>query len=103
MLCLTRKAGETIRIGDTITITVLAHRGGAVRLGIDAPRDVAVLRGEMADAVAEVVAANAASRADAAAVTSPEAVPVTGVRVLAPPDLATPATPAEDDRVVSGQ
>jgi carbon storage regulator len=48
MLILTRRAGETIRIGDSITITVLAVNGMQVRIGIDAPREIVVDREEIA-------------------------------------------------------
>jgi len=48
MLVLTRKAQEKIQIGDNITITVLRTKGKAVRLGIEAPGSIAVLRGELA-------------------------------------------------------
>lgn len=47
MLVLARKKNETIKIGNNITITVLETRGGTVRLGLDAPRDVVILRGEL--------------------------------------------------------
>ncbi|NOY42604.1 MAG: carbon storage regulator [Planctomycetes bacterium] len=47
MLVLTRKQNEKIRIGEQITITVLRMKGKAVRLGIEAPSDVNVLRGEL--------------------------------------------------------
>ena len=47
MLVLTRKQQEKIRIGDQITITVLRTKGKAVRLGIEAPADVPVIRGEL--------------------------------------------------------
>jgi len=47
MLVLTRKYQEKIRIGDNITITVLRMKGKAVRLGIEAPTDVPVVRGEL--------------------------------------------------------
>ncbi|TWT75905.1 Carbon storage regulator [Posidoniimonas polymericola] len=48
MLVLTRKANEKIRIGDNITITILRTKGKTVRVGIEAPNEVAVLRGELA-------------------------------------------------------
>jgi carbon storage regulator CsrA len=48
MLVLTRKHQETIRIGDHITITVLKTKGKTVRLGIEAPVEVPVIRGELA-------------------------------------------------------
>ncbi len=47
MLVLTRKLQEKIRIGDHITITVLKTKGKAVRLGIEAPAEVPVVRGEL--------------------------------------------------------
>src|SRR5689334_11363474 len=47
MLVLTRKYQEKIRIGDDITITVLRTKGKAVRLGIEAPPSVPVIRGEL--------------------------------------------------------
>src|SRR3954453_5123917 len=47
MLVLTRKYQEKIRIGDSITITVLRTKGKAVRLGIEAPANVPVIRGEV--------------------------------------------------------
>lgn len=52
MLVLTRKQGEKIRIGDDIVITVVRTKGKAVRLGIQAPAHVPVLRGEIAAAIA---------------------------------------------------
>jgi carbon storage regulator CsrA len=48
MLVLTRKQSETIQIGDSITITVLRMKGKSVRLGIKAPHDLNVIRGELA-------------------------------------------------------
>lgn len=48
MLVLTRKSGEKICIGDGITVTLLDVHGGRVRVGIDAPEEVRVLRGELA-------------------------------------------------------
>jgi carbon storage regulator len=47
MLVLTRKLMEKLFIGDDICVTVVRLEGGQVRLGIDAPRDVAVVRGEL--------------------------------------------------------
>ncbi|MDQ6997151.1 MAG: carbon storage regulator CsrA [Mariprofundus sp.] len=48
MLILTRKKGESIAIGDNIQIQVLNVKGGQVRIGIDAPREVSVNREERA-------------------------------------------------------
>ncbi|WP_372717160.1 carbon storage regulator CsrA [Immundisolibacter sp.] len=47
MLILTRRAGETLMIGDGIEITVLGAKGNQVRLGVKAPRDVPVHRAEI--------------------------------------------------------
>jgi carbon storage regulator len=47
MLILTRKTGETIVIGDNVTVTVLGVKGNQVRLGINAPREVSVHREEI--------------------------------------------------------
>ena len=51
MLQLTRKPGETIVIGDDIRVSVISIAGGAVRLGIEAPRNVPIYREEIWDAV----------------------------------------------------
>ena len=47
MLILTRRVGETLNIGDDISVTVLGVRGNQVRLGVDAPKNVAVHREEI--------------------------------------------------------
>ncbi|PHN43440.1 carbon storage regulator [Pseudomonas syringae] len=47
MLCLTRRFGESIVIGDNIKITVISGRDGQIRLGIDAPAELAVDRSEI--------------------------------------------------------
>ncbi len=47
MLILTRKTGETITIGDNIQIQVLSVKGGQVRIGVDAPREILVNREEV--------------------------------------------------------
>lgn len=47
MLILTRRIGETPYIGDETTVTVLGVKGGQVRVGIDAPKDVPVHREEI--------------------------------------------------------
>ena len=55
MLVLTRKLGETITIGDHIRITVVAVKGGQVKLGIEAPADTKVHREEI---YARIIAEN---------------------------------------------
>lgn len=47
MLVLSRKVGESVVIGDNVTVTILEVRGDIVRVGIDAPRSVAVHRAEL--------------------------------------------------------
>ncbi len=47
MLLLTRRPGETIHIGDDITVTVLGIKGNQIRLGVNAPQDVEVHREEI--------------------------------------------------------
>jgi carbon storage regulator len=47
MLILTRRVGETVMIGDDVTITVLGVKGNQVRVGINAPKNVAVHREEI--------------------------------------------------------
>jgi carbon storage regulator len=47
MLILTRRVGETLMIGDEVTVTVLGVKGGQVRLGVNAPREVGVHREEI--------------------------------------------------------
>lgn len=49
MLVLSRKVGERIQVGDKITITVVKVSGGNVRIGIDAPHEWPIMRGELAD------------------------------------------------------
>ena len=49
MLILTRRLGETILIGNDIEVTIMAIESNQVRVGIDAPRDVKILREELRD------------------------------------------------------
>lgn len=68
MLILTRREGESVLIGDEVTITVLRVKGNQVRLGVNAPKNVAVQREEISERVrAEVTGAATAAAAPAAA------------------------------------
>ncbi|HZN34804.1 MAG TPA: carbon storage regulator [Pirellulaceae bacterium] len=53
MLVLSRKVGERVLIGDRIAITIVRINGNAVRLGIEAPADMVVVRQELAERTAE--------------------------------------------------
>ena len=54
MLILTRRVGETLMIGDEVTVTVLGVKGNQVRIGVNAPKDVAVHREEIYDRIKKV-------------------------------------------------
>ena len=60
MLILTRKVGEALKVGEDVTVTVMAVKGNQVRIGINAPKDVAVHREE----IYEKVQAEKAQRAE---------------------------------------
>jgi len=54
MLILTRRTGESLRIGDDVEVTVMAVNGSQVRIGIKAPRNIAVDREEIAERREEI-------------------------------------------------
>ena len=71
MLILTRRVGETLMIGDSVTVTVLGVKGNQVRIGINAPKDVAVHREEIYQRIQR--GEDAGSPADASEETTPSA------------------------------
>ena len=62
MLILTRRVGESLMIGDDVTITVLAVKGNQIRIGVNAPRDVAVHRQEIVERDAATHVAKSGSK-----------------------------------------
>jgi carbon storage regulator len=67
MLILTRRVGETLMIGDEVTVTVLGVKGNQVRIGVNAPRDVAVHREEIYERIKREQAQAAAEGGEPAA------------------------------------
>jgi carbon storage regulator len=61
MLILTRRVGETLMVGDDVTVTVLGVKGNQVRIGVNAPKDVAVHREEIYDRIRKENAGGAGS------------------------------------------
>ena len=95
MLTLTRSVGETIRIGDDIEVHVVEVRGGTVRLGFKAPREVAIHREEVYRQIAEANLLAAQVTADtlgALAAFAPAAPSAADV----PKDAASPADPGQE-------
>ena len=84
MLVLSRKAEQSLMLGPDITLTVLAIDGDRVKLGIQAPRDVSVLRSELFE---QLQAANAAASTSSA-----------GLRSVAAAIHRRPAEPATSAR-----
>ena len=66
MLILTRRVGETVMIGDDVTITVLGVKGNQTRVGIDAPKSVAVHREEIYERIKREQALQQQSRTNSA-------------------------------------
>jgi carbon storage regulator len=97
VLVLTRRIGESIVIANNITVTVLEVRGEVVRLGIAAPREIAVHRQEVFD---EVAAANraAASPDESRIAALTKDLPTNGPATSAPADNAAAARPSDESQ-----
>ena len=72
MLILTRRVGETLMIGDSVTVTVLGVKGNQVRIGITAPKDVAVHREEIYDRIQRADQGEAGAKPDSSTEGLPE-------------------------------
>lgn len=103
MLVLTRKLNEQIKIGDDVTITVIKLRNNQIRLGIEAPRDVRVLRAELEAKVTadtdsqSATAAKSRTAADSATGSESEAVGTNRVRTVLNMPAGSDANAGEDD------
>ena len=103
MLTLTRSVGETIRIGDDIEVHVVEVRGGTVRLGFKAPREVTIHREEVYRQIAEANLLAAQVTADtlgALAAFAPAAAEESGAAEQ--PDAEPAAAPAGHVQVTEG-
>src|SRR6476659_6949507 len=105
MLTLTRSVGETIRIGDDIEVHVVEVRGGTVRLGFKAPREVVIHREEVYRQIAEANLLAAQVTADtlgALAAFAPSAVSAdaVGEPVAEDPAAAKDAAPAAESEPI---
>ena len=97
MLTLTRSVGETIRIGDDIEVHVVEVRGGTVRLGFKAPREVAIHREEVYRQIAEANLLAAQVTADSLGALAAFAPSATAAETVAPSTSADAADDAGTD------
>jgi carbon storage regulator len=64
MLVISRKSGEKLQVGDSVSITVLSVSGDKVAIGIDAPREISILRGELVETIESNLESSAQSLRD---------------------------------------
>ena len=93
MLTLTRSVGETIRIGDDIEVHVVEVRGGTVRLGFKAPREVTIHREEVYRQIAEANLLAAQVTADTLGALAAFAPAASDAQAPAAPGADAPAAP----------
>jgi len=96
VLTLTRSVGETIRIGDDIEVHVVEVRGGTVRLGFKAPREVAIHREEVYRQIAEANLLAAQVTADSLGALAAFAPSATAAETVAPETTVADADAADD-------
>ena len=78
MLTLTRRTGQSLLIGPGIEVRIVRIQGDRVVLGVEAPRDVSVVRGELADAITDETRQSSEARHDLLDLVSPPPAPPGG-------------------------